>query len=508
MTVLSRPLTKAHTALLLVSVFVNGALVLVVEILGARLIGPFFGTTIFVWSSLITVTLGGLAVGYFAGGVISKSELHNRLFFWSANALAGITLIMIPLLVGSAARLTENLGLRFGPLLTAFLLFLPFFFFEGLLAPLAIHIRAAERHTGMTAGALYAFSTTGSLVGALLAGFFLVPLFPHNLIFRFSGILLAALGAIGIYNAGRHRISLLCILALTAFLIVTGIISSRMNRMEINRGVILEKKETFYSSLTVWEESSVRCLFSDIFTYTCVDKEAGAISRAPFTFIKDVINPYIIRLRPPARVLALGGGAGAYLEALPEGVAATVVEIDPATVDLGARYFGFDVANPNITVLVDDARHALRELARGQKTYNLILIDTFSGVTIPFHILTAEAIADFSRVLSEDGVVIVNGGVATAFPVSNDRYVNSIVRSAKTAFSHAAAFWSNESVLSNIIFYFSKTLPPNIALPALQTEVQAPLLTDNFSPLEYYGLERNLLAVEVFRKGFADIFPR
>ena len=59
---------------LVLTAIICGALVMVIEILGSRVIGPFFGASLFVWTSLITVTLIALAIGYAAGGVFSDKK--------------------------------------------------------------------------------------------------------------------------------------------------------------------------------------------------------------------------------------------------------------------------------------------------------------------------------------------------------------------------------------------------------------------------------------------------
>ncbi len=48
--------------------FIEGASVMAIELAGAKMIAPFFGTSLYVWASVLAVTLGGLAAGYFAGG--------------------------------------------------------------------------------------------------------------------------------------------------------------------------------------------------------------------------------------------------------------------------------------------------------------------------------------------------------------------------------------------------------------------------------------------------------
>ena len=50
------------------TVFLTGASVMVIELLGTRLIAPFYGASLYVWASLISVTMIALAIGYYAGG--------------------------------------------------------------------------------------------------------------------------------------------------------------------------------------------------------------------------------------------------------------------------------------------------------------------------------------------------------------------------------------------------------------------------------------------------------
>jgi hypothetical protein len=50
------------------TVVVAGAAVLAIEILGTRVLGPFYGVSLFLWSALITVTLVALSAGYWLGG--------------------------------------------------------------------------------------------------------------------------------------------------------------------------------------------------------------------------------------------------------------------------------------------------------------------------------------------------------------------------------------------------------------------------------------------------------
>ncbi|MGH7600761.1 MAG: fused MFS/spermidine synthase, partial [bacterium] len=103
-------------------VFISGAAVLAVEILGTRILGPFYGVSLFLWSALITVTLAALSLGYAIGGRwADKSATLSRLC--SLVAGAGAWLLLIPWLKQPLLVLTESLGLRFAVLVSAFVLF-------------------------------------------------------------------------------------------------------------------------------------------------------------------------------------------------------------------------------------------------------------------------------------------------------------------------------------------------------------------------------------------------
>ena len=54
-----------------VAVFLSGAVLLGVEIAASRVLAPTFGSSLYVWGSLIGIVLTGLAIGYWVGGVVA-----------------------------------------------------------------------------------------------------------------------------------------------------------------------------------------------------------------------------------------------------------------------------------------------------------------------------------------------------------------------------------------------------------------------------------------------------
>lgn len=165
---------------LLLTAFIGGAVVMIIEILGTRIIGPFFGVSLFVWTSLITVTLLALAAGYFAGGALADKKPHP-VFLYSLILLAGLSLLLIPLLKNWVLKNVTAWGVRWGSLVGAFILFFLPLFFLGMIAPYLVKLYTREADKiGRTAGRLYAVSTVGSVMGTLVTGFYLIPHFSLN----------------------------------------------------------------------------------------------------------------------------------------------------------------------------------------------------------------------------------------------------------------------------------------------------------------------------------------
>ncbi len=158
-------------------VFLAGGAVLAIELLGTRILGPFYGVSLFLWSALITVTLIALSVGYAVGGRwADKGATMTRLYSFIAGA--GLWILFIPWITRPILVLTERFSLRFAVLAAAFILFVPPLTLLGMVSPYAIRLRASTLNVvGRTAGNLYAISTVGSVVSALLTGFFLIPNF-------------------------------------------------------------------------------------------------------------------------------------------------------------------------------------------------------------------------------------------------------------------------------------------------------------------------------------------
>ena len=143
------------TAWLYFIVFLTGASVMVIELLGTRLIAPFYGASLYVWSSLISVTMIALAIGYFVGG--RWADRAKRTGLSLIIALAALFTLLIPLVTRPVLLATDPLGLRGGAFVSSLILFFPSLTMLGMVSPLAIKLATARLQDCKTGRHWYQF---------------------------------------------------------------------------------------------------------------------------------------------------------------------------------------------------------------------------------------------------------------------------------------------------------------------------------------------------------------
>ncbi len=183
----------------------SGFYVMLVELLSGRLIAPSFGSSIYVWGSVIFVFMLALSIGYLLGGIYSRYQP-------SVTRLCGIlitsALTTVPILLFGTSVLDLVFNTitdpRFGSLVTCLGLFLVPTIFAGMVSPYAIRIIVKNKESsGHDAGYLYFISTLGSSLGTLITAFYLVLLFEVNTILMVAisiSVILGGLGALTNYR--------------------------------------------------------------------------------------------------------------------------------------------------------------------------------------------------------------------------------------------------------------------------------------------------------------------
>jgi predicted membrane-bound spermidine synthase len=238
---------------------VTGASVLIVEVLAVRILSPYYGNTIFTVSSVISVILLALSVGYWAGGTLADRRPSLEWFFGIILASGLLLLLFHALGALALPRLGAALSLATGPLVSATVLFLIPALLLGTLSPFAVKLQSVfvpGEGVGRVAGRIFFWSTLGSITGSLLAGFVLIPRFGINRILVSTGIVLFALGFVPLMllRAKRARLGAsfvaLAILLGTAWWTQTPVAQALLGLRESN---VVYSKDGIYQKITIYE---------------------------------------------------------------------------------------------------------------------------------------------------------------------------------------------------------------------------------------------------------------
>ena len=163
-------------ALVLVLAFSSGFIIMSIELLGGRILAPYFGSGIYVWGSIITVFMLSLSIGYLIGGRLS---VDNPNLFRYGTFFIGAAITLLPTIAFGEAMLDWVFGMitdpRYGSLVASMLLFFVPTAVLGMIAPYSVRLMVEHaRHSGKVAGGLYFVSTLGSALGTLATSFYLV----------------------------------------------------------------------------------------------------------------------------------------------------------------------------------------------------------------------------------------------------------------------------------------------------------------------------------------------
>jgi spermidine synthase len=425
---------------LLTSLFLSGACSLALEVVGTRLISPFYGSSIYTWSALITTTLLALAFGYAWGGRIADRTPYLVLF--SKLLLAsGLTIAAIPALRERVLSASAPLGVKLGAIVAAAILVGPSLALLGTLGPVATRLTATgAADAGRRAGDAWAVSTAGSVLGAALTGFVLVPLWPASRILLVCAAVLIALGAWGTWLSAR-RIPVGQLTTCAACLVFAVRAETRPHPL------VQQRIESAYGRIEVLDSGPKRYLLVNGTAQSAMDPRTG-LSDSQY----DRALEWLRLLRPKARrVLALGLGAGLLPTALEKnGLTVDVYEIDPEIVAVAKKWFGYA---PKGAVTIGDARAELE--TRDEGPWDLMVLDAFGAESPPAHLFTTEAFEKMREGMVPGGVLAVN--LVTAVDGRDGDAWRATYKTLQRAFPSVRAFVAAKPSegLANVLFFAS-----------------------------------------------------
>jgi spermidine synthase len=387
--------------------FLSGCAVMAVEILSAKAVAPVLGASLYVWSSVIGVTLAGLTAGYFIGGIVADKFPRRRTLAWVLTG-AAIGTAIIPKLAAVIMGATLEMDLKVAGLISCLTFLFPPLVMMGMVSPLLIRLATTQvGGVGRVSGGMYAVSTVGGILGTFVWGFVLIPyvgvkgssLGAAGLLVLAAGICFALRGA----GAGAPL--------LAVPILLVGVQAGARPPDRVESFAILYRSDGLYGRVHVVDRPGTtmqngealpvtqRLLVLDGVAQTRILREDG---RSLWNYVHRIAFA-AGSLPEGSRALVLGLGGGSIAgELIDLGFRVDGCDIDPRMGDVARRYFDLD---PRCVLIVDDARRLLRTT---KERYNLIVIDVFAGELDPDHLLSAEAFEEMKRVLVAPSFIAIN----------------------------------------------------------------------------------------------------
>ena len=388
---------------LYVTAGVTGAAIMIVEILGAKMLAPYFGTSHFVWTAQIAVTMVALAAGYYAGGrLVGSSARLGRLY--GAIVIAAAYLAVAVALREWVAYLFLLLPLAAGSLLASVFLFFAPLSLLAMTGPFLVRVLTSSvNEVGRNVGRLTSISTIGSFVGTLAIGYVLIPLLPNSATMYSTAALLAAVG-VGYFLFWRRRASTLTSCAvIVAIGLAAGAWGTSGEAVRNPSFAEIYRGNSNFGLLQVLQQKDrpYRYFLTDYLIQNTYDVTQER-SLSMFTYLlQGLARAYAPKLE---RVLCIGMGVGIVPRELArKGIAVDVVEINPAVVPVAQRFFDLDTKA--FRLFIADGRQFLNSAT---ERYDAIIMDAFNGDSSPSHLMTREAFMAVRRALKPEGVLVMN----------------------------------------------------------------------------------------------------
>ena len=378
--------------------FAEGASVMAAEICGAKLIAPFFGSSLYVWSSVMAITLGGLACGYFIGGKLSTRQNKIKILFFILTA-AVTFLCLMPFLTSLFYLTASHLSLIPAVIISVFLLLFPTMFCMGATSPLIISILTSKvNESGENSGKIYAISTVGGIIATFLCGFYLIPNAGITLTLISFAIILTLSALLLVLKKNSNNFS--------ATIIILPVLFACFGFTRLsNNPFTIYKTDGILGKLEVRDEptaSNSSIIIRKLLINNIIQTEMNLNSKqsvSEYIHLLERNLPYF----PKGKALVLGLGGGLVSNVLDDhNYKVTGVEFDKRIIDMSRSFFSL---KDSIKTICDDARHFINT---NNEKYNLVLFDVFKAEEQPSHIITKESLEKLKNMLDKNAVVLIN----------------------------------------------------------------------------------------------------
>lgn len=483
--------------LLQIIIFISGGAILALELLASRIMTPYFGVSLYIWTGILSITLIALATGYWFGGRLANTRKAGapQLLEWFGlmPAIAALFIVSACLVYPFAFAPLAGWSVVAGAFAACVILLAAPLVAASAMNPLlvAIHRNANASGDG-GAGQVFFISTIGSVAGVLATAFGLIPYVSNFDAVLIVAAVMAALGLAagwGAPKALKRRAAILGLSALALFaslLLIwqadsytgrTGAISYQDSTWRIEASY----RSLFGTVKIIKQDADADGQFRRLYFQDGLTQNGVESSGRSHSFYTYALEALAMAYRPDTRhVLALGLGAGmAPARLAARGIATEIVEIDPASLKAARRFFNLD--EQKTPVYQTDARTFVQRCPRA---YDVVIVDLFHGDGTPDYLITRNFFRDLKHCLGSGGIAVFNTFADLRDPVS---YAHLLV-TLRAELPHLALFRPPAlgSTHSNSFIVASATplaAPAKVILDAVPQRHEGPLWDMLAAPL-------------------------
>ncbi|MBP5384896.1 MAG: fused MFS/spermidine synthase [Lachnospiraceae bacterium] len=411
--------------------FFAGMSVMAVELGASRLLAPYFSSSQIVWTIIIGTIMIAMALGNIYGGKCADKNPDPKKLY-GRIAIAAIWIALIPLLgkyvilgISGLLILTISSGfLIVAAFIACMVIFVVPLFLLGTVTPsLARYTMDSVDDSGRIVGTLGAYNTIGSIIGTFLPTFVTIPSVGTSITFLIFAAILLLISIL--YFVTTKQKSIRCVVGLIVLIITT--IFGAKDSFAFWEDNLLYEGESVYNYLQVKDNPNSVVLSTNVlFGVQSILMKDAELTGMYYDYA--MAAPLMARVpeKEAPKMLVLGMGTGTYAKQCRKyfpNMQTTGVEIDEKITDLAGTYFELP---DDIPVVTYDGRAYLNA---DQERYDVILVDAYQDITIPFQMSGVEFFKLVAEHLTPDGVMVVNMNMQTDEPDNICDYLEDTIAS-------------------------------------------------------------------------------
>lgn len=505
--------------------FFSGMSVMAIELGASRLLAPYFSSSQIVWTIVIGTIMIAMSIGNLVGGKMAdKSANPDKLFIWLFAAAVWTALIPLVgryIIAGIALLLATFVTANYliwAALISCVLVFVFPLLVLGMVTPNLVRFAVKDiSDSGKVVGRIEALNTIGSIIGTFLPTFVTIPYAGTAWTFIIFAIILMGICLVYLIlklknrtpKEGRktkldldpkHVVKSVVMFLVASAAISGGVYSKNISAAFWEKGVVYEG-ESIYNYLRVEEDpSSVIFSTNVLFGVQSIKTKEPGLTGMYYDYA--LSSPVAAGgSDKELEILILGLGTGTFATQCQTYFPSSHiegVEIDQKIVDLAYEYFDL---SKDVDVFVEDGRAFLKA---SQKKYDVIMVDAYQDITIPFQLSSVEFFTLVSNHLNDNGNMVVNMNMYSSQDGGINDYLCGTIRKVfSSAYTVLTEGTNIELVASNnydvkerlatnidsIVDAPLKSMMQKVANTFVKEDVSDYILTDDKAPVELLGMK-------------------